>query len=237
MPKPAGSSSERISRGSTLTEQVYEVLKRRVLSGAYPGGTHLVERQLAQEFGISKTPVREALARLEKERLMDFEAGRGMRVRSLHPSEVDSLLEVRELLEGYAAEKAAVHADEVQVAKMAAALGEGEALPLCELEAYKLLDESFHEMIWQASHNPTLVHLMESLRDQIYLVMSTTVTLPGRRSESLQEHRQLLKAIRQRDPQAAGHHARQHMKNARRAVQERSGRPKGETTPNSGKDE
>lgn len=212
---------ERISRGSTLTEQVYDIIKKRIINGGYPVGAHLVERQLAEEFHISKTPVREALARLEKERLVDFEPGRGMRVRSLDSEEVDDILDIRELMEGFAAEKAALLCSPAQIKTLEGILARTEALPLTEIEEYKTLDEEFHEILWTVSENGTLAHLMGLLRDQIRLVMATTITLPGRRSESVDEHRRILEAIKVRDSNAAGNLARQHMRNARQAVHAR----------------
>lgn len=210
-----------ISRASTLTEQVYQVLKQRITSGAYPGGYHLVERQLAKEFGISKTPVREALARLEREGLVLFEAGRGMRVRLLDPVEVDQILELRELLEGFIAEKAAILGDASQTQMLESIVLQSEALPASNIEDYKALDEQFHKLIREMAQNKVLTNVIDSLQAQISLVMATTITLPGRRTASVKEHRDIFEAIQVKDPRAAGEYARLHMRNARRAIKQR----------------
>lgn len=213
--------SERvIIRASTLTEQVYEVLKERITSGAYPGGHHLVERSLAKEFGVSKTPVREALARLEREGLVLFEAGRGMRVRMLDPVEVDELLELRELLEGFIAEKAAIVGEDDDIRRLESIVTESEALPPSNIQDYKRLDEQFHRILREMARNRVLANVIDSLQAQISLVMATTIILPGRRAASVQEHRDIFEAIQAKDPRAAGEYARLHMRNARRALKQ-----------------
>jgi DNA-binding GntR family transcriptional regulator len=210
----------RILRSSTLTEQVYRLLKERIVSGGFRAGEHLVERQLAKEYDISKTPVREALARLEKEGLVEFEAGKGMRIRSLKAEDVTNILELRELLEGFAAEKAALLCTEQELDKLETVLRESQALPLSESEQYLSLDEEFHNLVWQLSHNPTLVSIMKQLRNQIRIVMSTTIRLPRRRELSLAEHQAIFDAIKARDAQAAALAARTHMHHALQAVQQ-----------------
>lgn len=209
-----------ILRGSTLTEQVYQLLKVRITSGEYEGGYHLVERQIANELGISKTPVREALARLEREGLVLFEAGRGMRVRSLDPVEVHNIVELREVLEGFIAEKAALLADDQQTARLESIVLESEALPLSNIDDYKTLDVKFHALIREMAQNELLSQVIDSLQALISLVMSTTITLPGRRGESVREHRDIFEAIQAKDPRAAGEYARLHMRNARRALKQ-----------------
>jgi len=211
-------TTERIVRASTLTEQVYRVIKQRITSGAYEGGYHLVERQLADEFGVSKTPVREALARLEREGLVVFDPGRGMRVRSLSLKEIDDILELREVIEGFIGEKAAILATEEQIARLERILTEAEDLPLTEIERYKELDGAFHELMREMAGNSVVNYAIGLLQAQISLVMSTTIALPGRRAASVREHRDIFDAIRARDPRSAGEYARIHLRNARKAL-------------------
>lgn len=209
-----------ISRGSTVTEQVYELLRSRITSGLYPGGTHLVERQLAAELQVSKTPVRESLTRLEKEGLVECEPGRGMRVRSLEPAEVLDMLELREVLEGFAAEKAAGLVSAKELADLESIIDSSEHLELTDVGTYKKLDEAFHRALWRASRNRRVQDLMTLLLDQIRMVMTTTMGLPGRRIDSPIEHRRILTALKAGDSDAAGTHARAHIRNARTALRE-----------------
>ena len=208
-----------VVRPENLTEQVYKIIKRRITSGELEGGQHLVERVLAAELKVSKTPVREALARLEREGLVVNIPGRGVVVRKLTPQEVEDILEVREVLEGLAAEKAAVAISPQELSELGSILAEGEEVAKTrDLARYKELDTEFHRIVRNASGNQKVAELMGFLEDQIRLVMVTSVTLPGRPQNSLAEHRGILEALKNRDPRLAGERAREHVRNVRRAV-------------------
>lgn len=203
----------------TLTEEVYEAIKEEILTHRLRRGARLVESRLAAQFGVSKTPVREAISRLEREGLVDFMPHHGAVVSRLSSRQVEDLLELREVLEGFAAEKASVCMSEDQLAQLAALIDRGQdALTARDLEAYKEIDLEFHRLIREASGNLKLFTVIGGLEDQIRMVMSTSVQLRGRADSSLQEHRDIFTGLASRAPEAAARAARVHIARARTAI-------------------
>lgn len=203
----------------TLTEEVYEALKRDILNQQLPRGTRLVESRLAREFGVSKTPVREAISRLEREGLVDFTPHHGAVVSRLSAKEVEDLMGLREALEGYAAEQAASRISDAALAELDALIRQGEeAMQAQDLERYKEVDLKFHRLIQNASGNERLSQMIAGLEDQIRIVMSTSVQLEGRITSSLAEHRAIYDALVRRNAQEASAAARQHIVKAREVI-------------------
>ncbi len=206
-------------RRRTLTEEVYEALKGDILSRRLRRGARLVESRLAAEFGVSKTPVREAISRLEREGLVDFIPHHGAVVSRLSAKQVEDLMELREALEGFGAEKAATRISAEHLQTLSRLVTEGaEALTKGELERYKEIDLRFHRVIQAASGNERLALAIAGLADQIRMVMSTSVQLKGRADSSVEEHRGIYEALERRDPQAAAAAARSHIARARDAI-------------------
>ncbi|MEW6226562.1 MAG: GntR family transcriptional regulator [Bacillota bacterium] len=212
-------TTDAIVRPENLMEQVYKALKKRITAGIYPGGYHLVERKLASEFHISKTPVREALARLHREGLVVNVAGKGIIVRELGLDEVKDILEIREVLEGFLARKAAGLLSEEQLAQLRGAVKNGKAAARKgDLMEYKECDIEFHSIIRNAAGNAKACEIMKSLEDQIRLVMTTSVTLPGRFQDSLRCHQEILDALEKGDADLAEARAHEHIRNMRETV-------------------
>lgn len=197
---------------SSLTEQVYSVLKDWIVNRKLTGGAPLVERTLAEELNVSKTPVREAIARLEKEGLVEGSPGRTMTVRDLTRKEVEDILQLRMVLEGFAAELAARCITQTMASSLERLLEKSEvALGAEDLDRYKELDTEFHRGIRAVGGNKKLDEIMEGLENQIRIVMSTSVQLSGRARRSLAEHRAILQAIAKGDPANAGRLAQEHI--------------------------
>lgn len=220
-----------VVRPESLTEQVYRIIKRSITSGQVGANQRLVERTIASELKVSKTPVREALARLEKEGLVVNVQGKGVLIRRLSRQEVRDILEVREVLEKLAAEKAAQAIDDGRIDALNSILTASEqAAKAGDLERYKEWDAEFHRIVREAGGNRKVTEIIASLEDLIRLVMVTSVALPGRPQSSLKEHRQILQALEARDPVKAGEYAREHVRNIRQAIEQHweSVEPEGE---------
>lgn len=208
-----------INRPENLTEQVYRIIKQRIVSGHYTQGERLVERKLAEEFAVSKTPVREALARLERERLVVNIPDRGIEVKTLTPEEVEYILEIRKLLEGYFARKATPRITAEDLEELKGILeSSSRAVEKGDYEAYKECDIRFHGLIRDKSGNVLAAEIMSSLENQIRLLMSTSVHLQGRAISSLSRHSAIVEAFEQRDEEAAEEAARTHIENVKQAV-------------------
>jgi DNA-binding GntR family transcriptional regulator len=173
----------------------------------------LSENALAAEFGKSRTPVREALHRLEIETLVE-RVPRGVRVRASSPEEILDIYEVRITLEGAAAKAAAERATEFDRTRLRAAQ---EAMRQVEDDprAKAAANRRFHEAVWTASHSPTLVDLLHRLNIHLIRYPSTTLTYDNRWEAVLREHDELLSAIEARDGEGARRIAEHHMFGAR----------------------
>jgi DNA-binding GntR family transcriptional regulator len=173
----------------------------------------LGESALATEFGISRTPVREALHRLEIERLVE-RAARGARVRTSSPEEILDIYEVRITLEAAAAKQAALRSTELDRMRLRSAheamLRAGDD-PAVRAKA----NRTFHEAIWQASHSPTLDDLLQRLNVHLIRYPTTTLSYDDRWEAVLAEHEQLLEAIEARDGDRAHAIAERHLAGAR----------------------
>ncbi|WAC66842.1 GntR family transcriptional regulator [Agrococcus sp. SL85] len=196
-----------------MATSVYERIREAILTGRFPAGQLLGEVALAGEFGTSRTPVREALHRLEIERLVE-RAARGVRVRASSPEEILDIYEVRITLEGAAARGAAQRATELDLVRLRAAqeamrrVGE-------EPQERARANRAFHEALWQASHSPTLDDLLRRLHAHLIRYPTTTLTHGSRWEQVLEQHDALLAAIDAHDAEAARRIAEEHMTDAR----------------------
>jgi DNA-binding GntR family transcriptional regulator len=197
-----------------MATSVYEELRDAILTGRFAPGQMLSENALATEFGRSRTPVREALHRLEIETLVE-RVPRGVRVRASSPEEILDIYEVRITLEGAAAKAAAERASEWDRTRLRAAQQAMVDLADGDAEAMAAANRRFHEAVWTASHNPTLVDLLHRLNIHLVRYPSTTLNYGDRWEAVLREHEALLSAIESRDGEAARRIAEHHMFGAR----------------------
>ena len=196
-----------------VATSVYEELREAILTGHFAAGQVLSENALATEFGKSRTPIREALHRLEIELLVE-RVPRGVRVRASSPEEILDIYEVRITLEGAAAKAAAERAtefDRMQLRAAQKAMVDVEDTPRAKAAA----NRRFHEAVWTASHNPTLVDLLHRLNVHLVRYPTTTLTFGDRWEAVLREHEELLGAIEARDGEGARRIAEHHMFGAR----------------------
>lgn len=199
-----------ISKKNTQFFAAYNEIKRRIMSGDFAADDRLREIDVANHLGLGRTPVREALKRLEDEGLLTHEPRRGLVVTRIDQRGVTELYSMREVLEGAAAEFAARHATDAEIDNMAAIL-EDEHHPDMDAVALNL---AFHNAIYTAAHNRHLIRSLNALTDTTYLLGRSTLATERRAALALQEHASILAAIRARDPQAAGDAARHHIRQA-----------------------
>ncbi len=205
------------SEGGTLRrEQTYKTLREAIQSGKLKPGTRLRENELAEWLGISRTPIREALNRLQSDGLIVNEANRGMIVTVLDQRMVCELYMVRQALEGTAAALAARHASDEEIAVLREIADRDKN---CRDNPKMMLanNQSFHEALYQFSHNRYLLKLLNTLHESMALLGKTALSLPGRSESTLQEHQKIVRGIERRDPEAAQAAAVVHIKEAYRA--------------------
>jgi DNA-binding GntR family transcriptional regulator len=193
---------------------VYHDLLEEILQGDLEPGAILVESTLGSRFGVSRTPIREALRMLEQDGVLE-RVNRGMRVRPTSAEEVLEIYGVRGTLEAEAARQAAVRRSDYDLAtldRIIEGMARAKKAPPQEMAA---INRSFHRAIWQAAKNRTLSDLLERLAVHLRRYPATTYTRPGRWEEALNEHRALLEAIREGDAASAGEIAERHISTAR----------------------
>ncbi|GAB1578283.1 GntR family transcriptional regulator [Bordetella petrii] len=196
-----------IPQASSQAYAAYNEIKRRIFSGEFAPGARLREIEVAELLDLGRTPVREALKRIQDEGLLRQEPGRGLVVTTMDQQEVGELYAMREVLESAAAALAARHATDAEIANMEAILREGGSDPVA-------LNLRFHEAIYSAAHNRHLIRLLRSLTDTTYLLGRSTLSSRPRAKAAQQEHAGIVTAIRDRDPARASEAAREHIHQA-----------------------
>jgi DNA-binding GntR family transcriptional regulator len=193
-----------------LGEQAYGQIRAALRDGSLPPGMRVTETELAARFGVSRTPVRQAIARLESEGLLTHEARRGLTVTRPDHGQVVELYVMREIMEGAAARLAAQHASETEIAAMAELIEDEPAL-FGDARALAALNQRLHGMLYLATHNRYLLRSLEQLSATMALLPSL-LTLGGRAEAAHAEHRAIIAALAGRDgvvaEEAARHHAR-----------------------------
>lgn len=193
---------------------VYDKLRGEIVAGNLEAGASLSEAALASRYGTSRTPVREALRRLEQDGLVE-RGDRGMRVRTRSPEEILEIYEVRITLESNAAAAAAHRHTDFDLIRIRRAQLAMDATVETDPAAMAATNRAVHEAIWAASHNGTLVDLLTRLNNHLSRYPATTLALPGRWEEARKEHDAIIQAIAARDGERAAELARGHMCRAR----------------------
>ncbi|MCZ8148319.1 MAG: GntR family transcriptional regulator [Roseomonas sp.] len=188
-------------------------MRAGIRAGTYRAGHRLREAEIAAALNTSRAPVREAIRRLEADRLVEDVAGAGLTVRPLDRQRVLELYMVRAAMEGTAAEWAAMHATELDIAELSDTLSQVRTVPE-NSECAARLYRRFHEGIYRAARNSFLDHVIASTSDFMALLPGTTHDLPGRAAQVLREHEQVLLAIAARDPERAARAMRDHIQMA-----------------------
>jgi DNA-binding GntR family transcriptional regulator len=194
--------------------QAYSLILEAIDRGDLRPGQRLVETELAVRLGVSRTPVREALSRLEAQGVVARD-GRSLRVATLDHDQLGELYEVRGVVEGLAARLAARHAAPEEIAVLAEMV-EGDRKVLGDARALALANRRFHRQLHRASHNRYLIQMLESMRRSMALLSTTTLAAPGRAGQSLDEHAAIVEAVARRDEAAAQAAAERHISHAYR---------------------
>lgn len=195
-------------------QQVYEELIAAFRSGKYRPGDRIRAEDVAQSLNVSRTPVREALSRLQERRLLEMTAS-GLAVAQFDRQGVLELYALREILEGAAARFAAQHAspsDIYAMRRISESFAEAQESDVSRLVH---LNRALHNAIYEATHNRFMIDALVSLNDALMLLPSTTFAAPGRRATAAPEHDAILDAIEARDPESAEECARAHIRRAR----------------------
>jgi DNA-binding GntR family transcriptional regulator len=212
--------SEGVDVQGTLAQQLFQRLSTAILQGELPLGSKISEPVLAQRYGVSRGPLREALHRLQERHLITRSANQGARVVEATPEMLASIFAVREVLEGLAAREAARRMTERDIASLRAVVARHEAglagLRPDQHNALGAADQDFHFRIAQSSGNPMLIGL---LCDELYPLLRLYRSRrdnPALRARALVEHQRILAAIEEHDAELAELLMRRHIASAGR---------------------
>lgn len=206
-------SGERRPQTPSLGEFVYQELKRAIRDGDYHPGERIRESDVATRLKVSRTPVREALRRLQSEGRLRSEPQRGVVVAELDRHEVTELYTLRQNLEGFAARLAAQHASEAEIETLEYILERTRELG-CDPRELNQVNWELHHAIYHAAHNRFLTQAFAALSDSLALLRGAIYIPSDRPARLYDEHRKIIAAIKARDPEAADAAAQAHVRQA-----------------------
>ncbi|MGI6450613.1 MAG: GntR family transcriptional regulator [Desulfitobacteriia bacterium] len=195
-----------------LREVVLEALREAIVSGILEPGERLMENQLAEEMGVSRTPVREAIRKLELEGFVVMIPRKGAYVAGVSYKDIKDVFEIRAALEGLAAGLAAEKVTDEELEEIERALNDEKEPDT--LEEMVQSDIDFHALLYKASRNEKLIGILANLREQIQRFRTTSLAVPGRPKYAIQEHRAIVDAIASHDAEEAQKLAAAHIENA-----------------------
>jgi DNA-binding GntR family transcriptional regulator len=202
-----------------LREVVCESLREAIRSGVLKPGERIMEIQLAEELGVSRTPVREAIRKLELEGYVVMMPRRGTYVASMSIRDINEIFEIRTALESLSNGLAADHITDDELEHLQRLLVIiGGYIKEGNIEKIVETDIEFHDLLYHAARNERLVGIISNLRDQLTRFRTLSMSYPGRLEETLEEHRLIVDAIASGDRKAASRAAERHMENSEKTL-------------------
>ncbi len=195
-----------------LGDQVYDQVRGMILRGEIPPGRRITENELADSMGISRTPVREALHKLQAEEFLNPLPKGGYAVRGLTLSEVEETFDIRSILESFAAYLAALRYSDEELEPLEQKIEQFQTyLDRGELRKLTPINTDFHELLYALSRSPRLIKMINDLRAEIFLLRSVLLNSMGMARLSNMDHREMVKAIRKREAKKVEILVREHI--------------------------
>lgn len=202
-----------------LREVVCETLREAIRTGILQPGERLMEIKLAEELGVSRTPVREAIRKLELEGYVIMMPRRGTYVANLSIRDVNEVFEIRTSLDSLASGLAAERITEEELERLERLLVMiGEYIEQNDMEKIVETDTEFHDILYQASRNSRLIGIIMNLREQLTRFRSMSMAYPGRLKETLEEHSRIVEAIAQGNVKMAQKASELHMEKSEKTL-------------------
>lgn len=209
----------RLDSYQPLREVVCESLREAIRNGALKPGERIMEIQLAEELGVSRTPVREAIRKLELEGYVVMMPRRGTYVASMSIRDINEIFEIRTALESLSNGLAADHITDEELEHLQRLLVIiGGYIKEENIEKIVETDIEFHDTIYHAARNTRLVGIISNLRDQLTRFRTLSMSYPGRLEATLEEHRLIIDAIARGDRKSASKAAERHMENSEKTL-------------------
>lgn len=203
---------------ATAVDLVHDRLAADITQGKLQPGTRLGGDAVARDYGVSRTPVREAFRRLEAEGLVSVVPHVGAKVRQISLGEIDELFEIRGALEVLAVQRAAERADEALATALREQLRRCEAVPAADVERTACENERLHALMYEAAGSPQLVRLIETLSSKLHRFRLASLSSSDRPRKALDEHRRIAAAVAAHDVRRARRLAMEHAQHGRIAA-------------------
>ncbi len=202
----------------SLADQVFERLEHEILSGVYQRGEILTEMRLCTDLGVSRTPVREALRRLEQEHIIEI-TGKGIVVLGVTDQDLHDIYDIRREIEGDAAAKTAERITDEEIEELRGVLELQEFyVSKKDAEHIRRMDSQFHQMIYRFTGSIVYYDTLIPLHKKVQKHRKKSVENNSRAVSSLEEHRKIFDAVAARDPQNARRAMIAHVENARNHI-------------------
>ena len=211
--KAKGKSEDRKRKKKMLLrEQVYAGIKNAIIGGEFEPGRRLIEERLAEDMKTSRTPVREAIQKLEKEGLIQRLPRGGFAVKGVSEEEVEEVFDLRAVLEGYAAYLATARIEEEELNALEAIIKvEEAALSTMDVEEFIKLDSEFHDSLYKAAKNNRLYGLLNDLRDYMYRYRVILLRYGRKAALAVQDHKEMVESLRAKNARQVEKLVRKHM--------------------------
>lgn len=202
-----------------LRDVVFNTLRQAIIKGELKPGEKLLEVKLADQLGVSRTPIREAVRKLELEGLVTMTPRRGVTVSGITKKHLNDVLEIRLALEVLAVELACERMTDEQLKAMKEYQKQfKEQKDSTDACALSDIDEKFHQQIYDATNNPRLVQMLANLREQMYRYRLVYMKEMDKRSKLITEHNRIIKAIETHDAQLGRTAISEHIKSQEKAI-------------------
>jgi len=200
-----------------LRDQIYEIIRGMILRREIGPGNKIIEENLARKIGVSRTPLREVLLRLESEGIVQIIPRRGAFIREKSKEQIIEVLEIREVLEGLVTRLASQNIDGATLKKIKGKLSAIRDMPDEKENLIKFThaDEEFHAQLLHACRNEMLKNMMETINTHLQFIRLRTVVLPGRARRTVFEHYDIISAIENKDAKKAENLMRKHIASVR----------------------
>ncbi len=210
----------KIITNPNLRDQVYNIIIKMITKRELRLGEKINEERLAQEIGVSRTPVREALFRLENESIVEIIPRRGPFVVKLTEQMLKEIFEIREVLEGLVVRLATPLLDKKTIRKIRGVLDKIDATSDEEqnLTKYTNHDIEFHRLLLESCNNQMLTNMMGTINSHLQIIRLRTVGFPGRAKKTVSEHYKILAAIEKKDHLTAEKLMQQHISSVRKSA-------------------
>lgn len=197
-----------------LSQKVYRVLKTEIIKGSLKPGTKLSEGKIAEQMGVSRTPVREALKELSAEGFVKMNPNQAVVISNASVEDVQEVLQIRVVLEGLAARLATKMISEEEIKELEKYQKQMEYYAKKDdVLAFGEMDAEFHELILNVCGNNRLIQIRKNLSDQAHRYRIRSLSIPGRLKYSLKEHQEIVEALKRKDAEQADRLSRKHIEN------------------------